>query len=515
MHKDVIFIAYQNQENLGVGYLSSFLASKGYQTEIIDWNDDSETIYQRIRDSAPKIVGFSLIFQYDFNKLCEISDILRKKGVNSHFTVGGHYPSLRYESVLDNANSIDSVVRFEGEITLWELVKALETGKNWKEVIGLAYRSDRVNESNELRPLIPNLDTLPHPHRYYYKEYSCMGVNCTFILGSRGCYRNCSFCSIRAFYGSPPGKLRRTRSPEKIVDEMEELYNKNIKVFLFQDDDFFSPGPEGQKWAREFLSELNKKEFTKDILWKINCRTDEVKQGFFDELKKAGLFQVYLGIESGNAEGLKVINKQLKVEDNLRGVNILKKIGLKYDFGFMLFDPISTVDTVHENISFLRTICGDGSSPIIFCKMLPYAGTPIEKQLINEGRLFGGIVDPDYKFLSPEIDSYYDFVTLAFNEYIGPQGLYPNMRWHMLEVSVIEKFYSGITGLDDYKEAFRERIEESNIVALDTLETSLRLFENGVEGGSLVEIRNTLIKKQREIKSNMLKEMKAFRDRNN
>jgi len=251
LRKDVIFVAYQTQENLGVGYLSSFLESKGYDADVVDWDSGPDAIYQVVSDSDPRVVGFSLIFQYDFDRLCEISDFLRGNGVSSHFTVGGHYPSLRYGSVLDNAGSIDSVVRFEGELTLWELVKALESGGDWREVIGLAYRNDKgANVSNELRPLIPDLDTLPYPRRYRYKEYSCMGVKCTFMLGSRGCYRNCSFCSIRAFYGSPPGNLRRTRDPVKIIDEMQELYSKDVKIFLFQDDDFFSPGPDGQAWAR-------------------------------------------------------------------------------------------------------------------------------------------------------------------------------------------------------------------------------------------------------------------------
>ena len=53
----------------------------------------------------------------------------------------------------------------------------------------------------------------------------------------------------------------------------------------------------------------------------------------------------------------------------------------------MLFDPGSTFNTVTENLTFLEGMLGDGSSPVTFCKMLPYAETDIERGLRAEGRL--------------------------------------------------------------------------------------------------------------------------------
>ncbi|MBD3205097.1 radical SAM protein [Candidatus Bathyarchaeota archaeon] len=512
MGKEVIFIAYQNQENLGVGYLSSFLESKGFTSEIIDWNQDPMSIHKKISYEDPILVGFSLIFQYDFSRLYKVSHYLRDRGLKQHFTVGGHYPSLRYGTVLEEARSIDSVVRFEGEITLTELVKTLKEGGDWRSLPGLAYFHRGESVSNELRPLMDDLDNLPFPKRSYADTFSCLGVKFTSLLGSRGCYRNCSFCSIRAFYGAPPGRLRRTRSPENIVNEMEKLYDTGIKIFLFQDDDFFSPGPDGYSWAKELLNELELRNFSDDILWKINCRADEVKEDFFSMLKEVGLYMVYLGIESGSDVGLRLMNKQLRVSDNLRAVKTIKKIGMTYDFGFMLFDPMSSFTTLQENIDFLRTICEDGSCPITFCKMLPYAGTPIEEQLKLEDRLIGGITDPNYKFLSPEMDKYYRFVTETFNEYMSPQGLSSQLRWHINELNVIKKFYGEQEGFMDYLEVFREIVKRSNIASLDTLESSLEIFESGrVTEHQLREIQASLVYEHRNLISALIREMKAFR----
>ena len=59
----------------------------------------------------------------------EVARQLRAAGVKSHFTIGGHYPSLCYEELLENFPEIDSVVRYEGEETLIELVDRLDAGR--------------------------------------------------------------------------------------------------------------------------------------------------------------------------------------------------------------------------------------------------------------------------------------------------------------------------------------------------------------------------------------------------
>jgi len=113
------------------------------------------------------------------------------------------------------------------------------------------------------------------------------------------------------------------------------------------------------------------------------------------------LFLVYMGIESGVEAGLEVLFKQMTVEQNLAGVQTLKDLGILFGYGFMLFDPSSSFESVRENIGFLRQIVGDGSAAAVFSRMLPYGGTPIRDQLEKEGRLRGDLTRPDYVFLDP------------------------------------------------------------------------------------------------------------------
>ena len=475
----IFFIAYQDQENLGIGYLSSILSHRGYETDVIDIRSEREHIINRIQESNPLIVGFSLIFQCHAPMFRDLAKSLRGNGVESHFTMGGHFPSLRYYDVLNLMPEINSVVRFEGEYTICDLANCLKTGEDWRKINGIAYRANGKPLSNKLRPMISDLDVLPFPTRRRQEEFICMGINYATILASRGCIRNCSFCSVRKFYTTPPGKIRRTRSPKNVVNEIKYLHSQyRSKIFLFQDDDFILPGEIGRKWIKEYIHELERNELDDTIIWKISCRPDEVDEDLLNYMKRAGLFLVYLGLESGNETGLEVLNKEIGIEDSIRAVNLLKTLGINYEFGFMLFDPSSTFESVRENIRFLRRICGDGSSPIVLTKMLPLADTPIEKSLSAEGRLKGSVFTPDYDFMDPRLDRYCDFLTRVFHEWMySHQGMLARLRWHRLEVSVLEKFYSHANDIPGYKDILAGIIVTSNELFFTVAEEASKLFE--------------------------------------
>jgi len=477
----IVLISYHEQENLGVGYLTSMLLSKGFEVENLDFHINNDELSSRILLINPLIVGFSLIFQYHSYLVKKLARYLRIKGIDCHFTIGGHYPSLRYEDILNYIPEIDSVVRFEGEYTICELAKALKDHKNWKNVKGIAYRNNFDPISNEIRPLVKDLDELPLPVRIKENRNQILGIDMDYILASRGCVRNCSFCSVRKFYFIPKGKLRRIRKAASVVNEMKELYEKNnTKIFLFQDDDFPIMGRLGSKWCLEFINELENNEISKNILWKINCRSDEVNSELFSKLKKVGLSLVYLGIESGNQAGLDLMNKQLTVDDHIKATNILNQLGLINEYGFMLFEPSSTFKSLKSDIKFLKKISGSGNSPVVFCKMIPYAETNIERRLINEGRLKGPITNPDYNFYNPRLDSYYDFLSETFYEWIfKPEGILSRLRWHRFEVAVLNKFNSDLKNLSEYAITLKNIIKSFNNLFFEIVDSTLPVFENG------------------------------------
>jgi anaerobic magnesium-protoporphyrin IX monomethyl ester cyclase len=406
--RPVILIGFQVQANLGLGYLASVLRQHGYTVRVFDFEEDRRVILEAIRDSNPLLVGFSLIFQFYVYQFRDLAAYLRQNGVSCHFTIGGHFPSLSYCETLDLIRDVDSVVRFEGEMTLLELAGRLSSGLEWHDVEGIAFRGAEAAVVTPPRHLIHDLDELPYPDRSAGQPTRMLGVSAVPLLASRGCARTCSFCSIHMFYRAAPGKVVRTRRPAAVVEEMRMLHEEQgHRIFLFQDDDFPLFGPVWQRWTNELLGELHKNGLPGRTIWKMNCRADVVDRRVFADMRDAGLYLVYMGLESGSEDGLEALHKQVTVQQNLRAVEILKELGLMFEFGFMLFDPSTTFESVRQNVQFLRRIVGDGSNAAVFCRMIPYDGTPIKDTLAREGRLRGDVCNPDYDFLDARLSDYY------------------------------------------------------------------------------------------------------------
>lgn len=480
--RPVVLIGFKRQGNLGLGYLASTLRARGYPVEILDFEDPYEKIRDAVLRAQPVLVGFSLIFQFYIFRFEELMRRLRAEGVNAHFTMGGHFPSLSHEHALELAPKLDSVVRFEGELTLLELVDCLTTGQDWRSIQGIAYRQSNYIVATPLRALVHDLDELPYPDRAI-QPHIILGRPVMQMLASRGCARTCSFCSIHMFYRSAPGKVVRTRRPAEIAREMKMLHEeRGISLFLFQDDDFPVFGPAWHRWTREFLAELYHQNLPGRILWKINARADAIDPELFAEMRDAGMYLVYMGLESGSEEGLVTLNKSITVQQNIRAVDCLKELGILFDFGFMLLDPSSTFESILENVAFLRRIVGDGYMAAEFCRMIPYDGTPIKDQLAQQGRLRGDICHPDYDFLDPRL---YDFY-VAVNEMLnitgwihGLQALSPQLKYAWSEFAVIERLFPSVPDVQAYKHMLRRITRQSNEVLFDVVEDLVYAFLEG------------------------------------
>jgi len=260
------------------------------------------------------------------------------------------------------------------------------------------------------------------------------------------------------------------------------LEQHGISIFLFQDDDFPLFGQVWRRWTKEFVAELQRNRLPGKIAWKINCRADAVEPELFAQMRDAGLYMVYMGLESGTEEGLKTLHKQITVEQNLRAVETLKRIGLIFEFGFMLLDPSSTFESVRSNVEFLRTIVGDGSAGVTFGKMVPYDGTPIKDELERTGRLRGDVSKPDYDFLDPRLTDFYKAISHIIDVTgwtHGYRALSPQLNFAWDEVAILEQLFPVVPDLPAYKIALREITAASNKVLLQVIEDTSYTVSEG------------------------------------
>ncbi len=480
-NRPILLIGFQNQGNLGIGYLASMLMKHGYPVDILDFEEPPEKIIEFTKNRNPLLIGFSLIFQFYLPRFSQLMEALREQEIDCHFTMGGHFPSLSHEQTLQLAPELNSVVRFEGEQTLLELVECIAHSTEWRNLPGIAYRENEKIQSNELRALVHDLDDYPWPYMPIDSK-NILGKKYMPLLASRGCARTCSFCSIHMFYRSAPGKIVRTRKPENVVEEMKMLHEtRDISIFLFQDDDFPLFGPSWRRWTQNFVDELHRQHLADRVIWKISCRADAVERELFMAMRDAGLYLVYMGLESGSEDGLDTLHKQITVEQNLQAVSTLEELGIMWEYGFMLFDPSSTFESVKDNIRFLRKVVQFDEIAVTFGKMLPYDGTPIKEELIKTGRFKGDITRPDYDFLDPRMGEYFDELSqLTFSWVNGMEA--PNHQlntfWH--ELTILKHLYPPAEGLEEYTKFLHDNTHQYNDTMLATLEQIVETYELGV-----------------------------------
>lgn len=469
--QQICFVSYLDQDNLGVGYMASaLLQCECFAITLVDIREDTPTIIESIIDSEPLIVGFSIVFQIQLDTFRQLMIDLRENGVHSHFTAGGHYPSLRYEELMQLAPQLDSVVLFEGEHTIVELAKAIQTNSEWRDIVGLAYQKDGKTFRNALRPLENDLDRFPLPVRRTVRP-KILGQNVVNLLAGRGCYYRCSFCSIHSFYSQPPGKVKRVRRPEYVVREMQLHYEQEgCSIFLFQDDDFPIWNTEGQEWIEKFCQHLRDRELADRVMWKISCRSNEVDEKVMSKMMAHGLGMVYLGIESGTIEGLELMNKHLTPEDSLTASQILKRMKLPFEFGFMMFDPYTTFDSLQKNVDFLLQLCGDGSASVGLAKMLALAGTEIEEALRSQGRLFGYPPYEDYRFLIPQLDECFAALSGMFRSWMHDErGVMNYSRWIRLQIEAFRRFCMRMNEAEDASRTLHDIVSSANQYLLRTV----------------------------------------------
>lgn len=401
---DVLLVGAEELENLGTRYLAAMLRQHGYSVELAPFStaEDTDAVVRRAQWTRPRLVGLSIIFQYRAPEFLKLASELRRFLPKTHITAGGHFPTFAAFELLRDYPALDSVVRGEGELTLLELTQKLDSPEDWHTVLGLSFRRDGQVVENPPRPLIADLDCLPFPARDTPPQHH-LGIGFSPVVGSRGCYRDCAFCSIRSFYRASQGKIQRFRSVPNLVDEMEMLYHTfGVRFFIFNDDEWFPAGKARLARVATLEGELQRRGL--DVIMSIKCRADDVTEDLFRRLLDMGVVRAYVGVESGSDHSLRTLNKRTTVAQNRQALEALHKVGMLADFGLIFFDPESTVEDIRANLDFFHEMAGEGQAPLSFGRMEVYAGTPILDRLQREGRLTGNYLAWNYTIPDPRVE---------------------------------------------------------------------------------------------------------------
>ena len=173
----------------------------------------------------------------------------------------------------------------------------------------------------------------------------------------------------------------------------------------------------------------------------------------------------------------------------------------------MLFQPWSTLDSIAENLSFLKEITGDGISPVTYCKLLPYAETAIEKQLKTDGRLKGLNGFEDYSFLDPRLDDLFNYSSFLFSDWVDSHnGILNTSRWAKYTNLVLKNFFPENELSLSSERNIKKAISESNLFLINTFNSLLANIDN-ISPGYLETLKTEVQNKQNNFYEALEKEI--------
>jgi radical SAM superfamily enzyme YgiQ (UPF0313 family) len=333
---------------LGLAHIASYLELQGFNVEIYDFDMLSismSEIKNILKRKRPDVVGISFLTGVRFAAF-EIAKI--SKSLGSVVIGGGPHITYTAKDTLQGVSAFDLAVLGEGEITMSEVLKHILEKKKFDEILGIAYRKDGEVIITPPRPLIDNLEILPHPawHLLPIKEYPEYS-----LMGARGCWSNCIFCNSPNFWQR---KIRHF-SVKKVVDWAEQLIREYGKKSIRFRDDYFTAQ---KKWVNEFCDEIIRRKL--NIRWDCLGRVDDTDEDLFRKMRRAGCYKIAFGVEAGSERILKIINKQIKKEKVRNAVKLARKVGFEEIVTFfMIGHPTETIKELEETYNFALELRGD------------------------------------------------------------------------------------------------------------------------------------------------------------
>ena len=369
---------------LGLLAIGSVLKRAGHQVKILDLrisNSPDEELSSVMKSFNPQVVGIGVMTiecKYGFIDAAKVKEL--NPGVTIIF--GGPHCSHEPRFILNDPN-VDLMVSGEGDLTITELIDALEQGRDIENIAGIAYKKNGSYIRTADRPVIRDLDKFDQEYdlinlERYFNFQSSMDFFPVFrnkrflpLVTSRGCPFKCTYCHDIF------DKSIQYRSPKAVVDEIEYLINKyGVREFHIVDDVFNV----NMKRAKIVLDAIIKKNLNIHISFPNGLRADFFDDELIDKMQRAGVYRMALGIESGSQRIQDMIQKDLDINIIYGVVEKLTRARMSVHGFFMLGFPSETRKEMEATIDFA---CDLGLTTANFSLVIPNPGTDLRQTFIE------------------------------------------------------------------------------------------------------------------------------------
>ena len=357
---------------LGIAYIAAVLIDRGFDVVMQDYairNISIEKAVSDILEHNPDFLGVtSTTLQY--NTAMKIIDAVKAKDPSIKIVLGGsHFTALPVKS-FEDIKGLDYGIVGEGEYSFCDLIE----GKSMQDIEGLVFRKEGDIFYKDDFAIIKDLNSLPYPARSLLPLYQYLPspVNykklpSTNMITSRGCAGKCDFC----IDGSRDGNVRFLSS-DKVFEEIKLIKEKFGISDIAIKDDAFMQDKERIFELCNMLIEKNSK-----IHWNCMSRVDDVlDERMLAIMKKAGCYQVGVGVETFNAETLKNHNKVIEREKTIKAVELLKKARIESRLFFIVGFPEERDEDILNTFRFAEML-----DPDIFqvCVLIFFPGTKLRE----------------------------------------------------------------------------------------------------------------------------------------
>jgi radical SAM superfamily enzyme YgiQ (UPF0313 family) len=258
----------------------------------------------------------------------------------------------RYEQYL--SEGADFILLGEAEMTLVELITAINNKQDFLQLPGIAYKERNAVIKTTRRNVLKELDNIPFPawdlidvepyRKMWMKSKGYFSMNLTT---TRGCPFKCNWCA-KPIYGN----RYNSRSPENVVQELKMLKEKFQFDHIWFCDDIFGLKP---GWVHTFADVVEREKL--DFKFKIQARADLLMQeAYIRDLARAGCENVWMGAESGSQRILDAMDKGITIEQIKKSTSLLKEHGVKPSF-FIQFGYLGeTMDDIKKTIRMINEL---------------------------------------------------------------------------------------------------------------------------------------------------------------
>lgn len=365
----------------GIAYLVPIVRRNSFKVAYIDIikNISSEEFRRQIESLNPSIIGYSFTspqirYLIKYSKAIEtLSDILQ--------IAGGVGSTLNPEGVLSQT-SVDGFVIGEGEIPLDSLLKTINEGGDIHCVKGIAWCIAGEIKRNVIPQYIFDLCQLDFPDYSVFDKDVVVSDSMLFLMLSRGCPYNCTYCSNKAIRSIYPSQKSYFRVPSvehsiKLVEKVIRQYPET-KQICFEDDLLISK----QEWFFSFAKEYQRRI---GIPYRMNVRIECINEDIVRGLKESGCVVAFLGLESGNENfRKKILNRHHSNQEIIEKTKMIKKANIKLFTYNMVGFPFETKQHLRDTLKLNKRIKPDSGVCTFF---YPFLGTELYKICKKEGLL--------------------------------------------------------------------------------------------------------------------------------